>query len=163
MESIGVTCRSKRAKIILFGNPRWPPYQPCWKSMLNFISWTKWAIDSNFNGSIEVTFRLKKKLKSFWLEIQNGRHLENQYWTSSLEPKGQLTQTCLVIRWAIQRRLGPIVHEINFGGFISNILFRALFVNTTSLKYSTGLTTLNIIHIVKVFQKLRYWLPWQPD
>ena len=30
--SMGVTCRSKIAKIMLIGNPRWLPWPPSWKS-----------------------------------------------------------------------------------------------------------------------------------
>ena len=44
--SIRVTCRSTVAKIILIGNPRWPP---SWKSILNFFSWTKRPVDSNLS------------------------------------------------------------------------------------------------------------------
>ena len=51
----------------------------------------KGQLTQNFIGSIEVTYR-SKVLKSFWLEIQDGRHFENLYWTSSLEPKGQLAR-----------------------------------------------------------------------
>ena len=40
--SIGVTCRSKIAKIVLIGNPRWPP---SWKSIFRFLSWTKRPVD----------------------------------------------------------------------------------------------------------------------
>ena len=38
--SIGVTCRSKIAKIMPIGNPRWPPWPPSWKSIFRFFSWT---------------------------------------------------------------------------------------------------------------------------
>ena len=41
--SIWVTCRSKKAKIIPIGNPRWPP---SWKSIFRFFSWTERPIDS---------------------------------------------------------------------------------------------------------------------
>ena len=44
--SIGVTYRSKIAKIIPIGNPRWPPGQPSWKSIFCFFSWTERSIDS---------------------------------------------------------------------------------------------------------------------
>ena len=106
--SIGQTCRSKIAKIILIENPRWSPKQPCWKSILNFFSWTRMAIASNFIGSIEVTCRSKvakivlignPRWPPSWKSILN----------SSLEPKDQLTQTCLVMRWAIQGHLSPLV------------------------------------------------------
>ena len=43
--SIGVTCRSKMAKIVLIGNPRWPPWQPSWKSIFCLLSWTERPID----------------------------------------------------------------------------------------------------------------------
>ena len=45
--------------------------------------------------------------------FQDGCCLENQYWTSSFEPKGQLTQTCLIIRWAIQGHLDPLVKYLD--------------------------------------------------
>ena len=44
--SIGVTCRSKIAKIVPIGNPSWPPLWPSWKSIFRFFSWTKRPIDS---------------------------------------------------------------------------------------------------------------------
>ena len=43
--SIGVTCRSKIAKIVPIVNPRWPPWQPSWKSIFRFFSWTERQID----------------------------------------------------------------------------------------------------------------------
>ena len=36
--SVRVTCRSKIAKIVLIGNPRWLPWQPSWKSVFHFFS-----------------------------------------------------------------------------------------------------------------------------
>ena len=36
--SIGMTCRSKIAKIVPIGNPRCPPWQPSWKSIFRFFS-----------------------------------------------------------------------------------------------------------------------------
>ena len=50
--SMRVTFISKIAQIVLIGNPKW---RPSWKSILNFFSWTKRAIDWKFIGSIEVT------------------------------------------------------------------------------------------------------------
>ena len=44
--SIRVTCRSKIAKIVPIGNPRWPPWPPSWKSIFRFFSWTERPIDS---------------------------------------------------------------------------------------------------------------------
>ena len=44
--SIGVTYRSKIPKIIPIGNPRWPPWQPSWKYIFCFFSWTERPIDS---------------------------------------------------------------------------------------------------------------------
>ena len=43
VRSIGVTCRSKIAKIVPIRNPRWPP---SWKSIFRFFSWTERPIDS---------------------------------------------------------------------------------------------------------------------
>ena len=47
--SIEVTCRSKVAKLVLIGNPRW---RPSWKSILNFFSWTERPIDSNLSVNL---------------------------------------------------------------------------------------------------------------
>ena len=44
--SIGVTYRSKIAKIVPIGNPRWPPWQPSWKSIFCYFSWTERPVDS---------------------------------------------------------------------------------------------------------------------
>ena len=46
LRSIGVACRSKIAKIVPIGNPRWPPWLPSWKSIFYFFSWTERPIDS---------------------------------------------------------------------------------------------------------------------
>ena len=43
---IGVTCRSKISKIVLIGNPRWPPWPPSWKYIFRIISWTERPVDS---------------------------------------------------------------------------------------------------------------------
>ena len=67
--------------------------QPCWKYILNLFilnqkaNWLKKTL-------LEVSRWLvdQKLLKLFWLEIQDGCHLENLYWTSSLDPKGLLTK-----------------------------------------------------------------------
>ena len=48
--SIGVTCRSKIAKIVPIGNQRWRPWQPSWKSIFCFFSWTERLIDSRLAG-----------------------------------------------------------------------------------------------------------------
>ena len=44
--SIGMTCRSKIAKILPIGNPKWPPQQPYWKSIFRFFSYTQKPVDS---------------------------------------------------------------------------------------------------------------------
>ena len=46
--SIGMTCRSKTAKIVQIGNPRWPPWQPSWNSIFRYFSWTERPMDSKF-------------------------------------------------------------------------------------------------------------------
>ena len=38
----------------------------------------------------------------------------------TIEPKGKLTQTCLIIRWAIQGHLGPIVFHLIYKYQLSN-------------------------------------------
>ena len=44
--SIGMICRSKIAKIVPIGNPRWPPWGTSRKSTFRFSSWIKRPIDS---------------------------------------------------------------------------------------------------------------------
>ena len=39
-------CRSKIAKIVPIGNPGWPQWQPSWKYIFRFSSWTKRPMDS---------------------------------------------------------------------------------------------------------------------
>ena len=76
----------------------------------------------SFIGNIEVTCRSKiAKCSQFWLEIQDGphdHHLETLYWTS-LELKCHLTR--LVIRWAIQGHLGPLVY-VSLWSFIDGVV-----------------------------------------
>ena len=94
--SIGVTYRSKIAKIVPIGNPRWPPWQPSWKFIFRFFSWTERL--QNVLWSIEVTCRKQKMAKIVRSEIQDGRHgshLENLLFTSSPKPKSQLTSNLL--------------------------------------------------------------------
>ena len=50
--SIRVTYRSKIAKVVPVGDPRWPPWQPSWKSIFGFFTWTE---RPNLLGSIRVT------------------------------------------------------------------------------------------------------------
>ena len=95
--SIEGTCRPKIAKVITIGNPRWPPWFPSWKFVLNFFSGTKRPIDWKLVGNIKVTCK-SKIAKTF--PIRNPRwppqpHLENLFWTFSPEPKGQLTQNVI--------------------------------------------------------------------
>ena len=109
-----VTCRSEIANIILIRNPRLWPQQPCWKSILKFFlnQKTNWL-----EISLEVLRWLvaQKYLKSFWLEIslwldiQDGHHLENLYWTS-FEQKCQLT--FLAIRRVIQGHPALLVRSL---------------------------------------------------
>ena len=53
--SIRVTCRSKIAKILPIGNPRWPP---SWKSIFRFFSRNQ--LTPNLLGSIRATCRSNK-------------------------------------------------------------------------------------------------------
>ena len=71
--SIWVTYRSKIAKIVAIGNPRWPLWPPSSKSMFRFYSWTKRTFSSNLVGSIGATCRLK---------IANIVPIGNQRWPS---------------------------------------------------------------------------------
>ena len=57
--SIRMTCRSKIAKIVPIGNPRWPPWPPSWKFIFRFYSWTDGQLTPNFVGGIGVTYRSK--------------------------------------------------------------------------------------------------------
>ena len=56
---------------------------------------------------------IKKQLKSFWSEIQDdchGGHLETLFFTSSPEPKGQLTPTCWeALGWLVGKKIAKIV------------------------------------------------------
>ena len=45
----------KIAKIIPIGNPRWPPWMPSWKSILNFF-WTERTIDSKLGRDYQGDF-----------------------------------------------------------------------------------------------------------
>ena len=90
--SVRVTCRSKIAKIVLMGNPKWLPWWPSCKSIFLFFSQTKRPTDLKLGGSIRVTCRSKVS-KIVLIRIQDGhhgRHLENLFLSSS-EPKGQFT------------------------------------------------------------------------
>ena len=57
--SIRVTCRSKIAKIVPIGNPRWPPWPPSWKSIFCFFSWTERPIDSKLDRKHQGDCRSK--------------------------------------------------------------------------------------------------------
>ena len=113
--SISVTCRSKVAKIVLIGNPRWLPWPPSWKSIFRF-SWTQRPIDSKFSRNIGVTYR-SKIAKDGLSEIQDGRHgghLENLFFAS--EPKGHLTPNLLgSIAETCRSKVAKIVPIENIG------------------------------------------------
>ena len=85
-----MTCRLKIAKSIPICNPRWPPWPPSWKCIFHFFSWTERQLTCYLVESIKVTCR-SKIAKS--VPIRNPRclHLENLFFTSSPESKGQLT------------------------------------------------------------------------
>ena len=57
--SIRVTYRSKIAKIVPVGYPRWPPWQPSWKSIFCF-SWTE--LTPNFLGQVRKWVTWGQKL-----------------------------------------------------------------------------------------------------
>ena len=84
-----MTCRSKLAKIISIGNPKWPP-----KYIFRFFSETERPIDLKLGRKHRRDLQIKKKLKLFRSEIQDycrcGR-LENLFFASTPEPKGKLT------------------------------------------------------------------------
>ena len=93
--SIGVTCRSKLAKIVSIGNSRWPPLRPSWKCIFASSPEPKGHLTPNLVGSIELTCKSKMSKKSFRSEIQDGRyggHLEHLFFASSPEPKGRSTR-----------------------------------------------------------------------
>ena len=67
VRSIGVTCRSKIAKIILLGNPRLPPWRPSWKSIFASSPKPKGQLTWNLVGSMGVTCRSKlAKIVPIW-------------------------------------------------------------------------------------------------
>ena len=109
--------------------PGWAPWQPSRKSIFRCFSWTERSVDSKLVGSIWVTCRskiakimpivnprwppLRLSWKSCRSEIQDGRHvrhLENLFFASSPEPKGQLTPNLLgSIRVTCRSKIAKIV------------------------------------------------------
>ena len=62
--SIEVTCRSKVAKILLTGSPKWPP---SWKSILNVFSWTDRPNDLDlFGNEVSDTSHLDPLVYHIW-------------------------------------------------------------------------------------------------
>ena len=84
---IEVTCRAKITKIVMIGNPRWPPCLPSWKCVLNFFSWTKRPTDSKLGRKYWGDLKIKYSSNTSD-QKPHGHHLENQFWTSSPESKG---------------------------------------------------------------------------
>ena len=71
---------------------------------------------------------LEKYLKSFGSEVQDGRYLENLFYTSSPEPNGQLTPNLVgSIRWLVdQKWLQSYWSEIQDGchwGHLEDLIF----------------------------------------
>ena len=65
--SIGVTCRSKIAKIVPIENPRWSPWQPSWKSIFRFYSWTERPTDFKLGRKYWGDVDLKQLLSLRWV------------------------------------------------------------------------------------------------
>ena len=87
--SIGVTCRSKEAKLIPIGNPRWPP---SWKYFCFASSpEPKGQLTRNFEGSSGMTGRSKIAKIPIW----NLRRSSWKSFFASPESKGQLTWNLL--------------------------------------------------------------------
>ena len=89
--SKGATYISKVAKIIQIRNPMAAIFKNLFWTSIERIG----QLTQNLLGNIGATCTVnQKKLKSFQSKIQDGHHnlhLENRFWTSFLEPKGQLT------------------------------------------------------------------------
>ena len=81
--SIEVTCRSKVAKILLTGSPKWPP---SWKSILNFFSWTDRPNDLDLFGN-EVS-DTRPSWSSFTIYGQSGHLVQrsSNIWTNYQYP-----------------------------------------------------------------------------
>ena len=129
--SIGVTCRSKVAKIVPIRNPRWPQSPPSWKSVFRFFSWTESQLTPNLIGSIGVTCRSKiAKI----MPIENP-DLENLFFASSPKPKSQLTpnlvgSTRVTYRSNIVKSLRSDIQDCRHGGHLENLFF----VSSSELK-----------------------------
>ena len=83
-----------------------------------FYSDPKGQLTRNFIGSIEVTCR-SKVAKSFWLEIQDGRHLRIYIELFVMNRKAIWLETCLVI-------------SERYGAILTLLLY--LYINTKVLK-----------------------------
>ena len=91
MEGIGAAWRFRIAKMILFWNPRWPPWQPSWKSW-NHICYRRISLSLNMMGGIEVIwkFRIAKILLfqcSRWPPSWNSSNHISSQTVSQVEPK----------------------------------------------------------------------------
>ena len=97
--SIGVTYRSKIAKIAPIGNPRWPPWQPSWKSTFCFFSWTESA--PNLLGSIGVT--CLSNHHEFWSKCLSWFSGQVRNWVTWDQKLGHLAKSAenLVITLAV--------------------------------------------------------------
>ena len=86
--SIFVTCRSKIAKIVLIGKPRWQPWPPIWKFILRFYSWTERPTDSKLGNSqnrsnqkskMAIMAAILKIYLLFWTERRTDSNLVRKY------------------------------------------------------------------------------------
>ena len=109
LDHVWVTCRSKIAKIVQIGNPRWPPYWPSWKSTFHLFSW-------NLEGILRVTSRsrIDKKVPIGTPRWPPWWQFENVFYASSPEQKGQLTQNLIgSIGMTFKSKKGKVVQTRN--------------------------------------------------
>ena len=98
VRSIGVTCRSKIAKIVPIGNPRWLPWLPSWKAAILKIYFSL-LLNRKAKLARKHWGDCRSKIAKI-VPIGNPRwppwqHLENLFFASFPEPKGQLTSNLL--------------------------------------------------------------------
>ena len=111
--SIGVTCRSKIAQTVLIGSPKWRPWQPSWKSILNFFSWTERQLTQS---SLEVS-RWRRSTVAKIILIGNPR------WPSCLcllYSPATVLFTCIK-SWFFRNHLANC-HQISLWSYCWNVI-----------------------------------------
>ena len=127
-----MTCRSKIAKIVPIGNPRWPD-----NLFIPSSTKPKSQLTPNLDGSIRMTYR-SKIAKIILSEIQDGRHgghLENLFFASSSELKGQLTRNLVgSIVMICRSKIAKIVPIGNQDGYLGSHFENLFFDSSPKLK-----------------------------